>query len=119
MSALSSKIMKKVIILYKLLIVKHLLNEKLKIAKLNIIDYELEKENLENQIYNKINTNDYKKIEMLDQEIKYYQNLTKSCIKSSSQLTEEIMMLKKELSKFGIQEAGLNEESFISKKVKK
>jgi len=97
-----------------------LLNEKVKLIKLNIIDYEVEKEKLENQIYNKINTNDYKKIEMLDQEIKYYQNLTKSCIKSSSQLTEEIMMLKKELSKFGIQDSSLDEESFNKKlKVKK
>ena len=97
-----------------------MLNEKVKLIKLNIIDYEVEKEKLENQIYNKINTNDYKKIEMLDQEIKYYQNLTKSCIKSSSQLTEEIMMLKKELSKFGIQDSSLDEESFNKKlKVKK
>jgi len=97
-----------------------LLNEKVKLIKLNIIDYEVEKEKLENQIYNKINTNDYKKIEMLDQEIKYYQNLTKSCIKSSSQLTEEIMMLKKELSKFVIQDSSLDEESFNKKlKVKK
>jgi len=96
------------------------LNEKVKLIKLNIIDYEVEKEKLENQIYNKINTNDYKKIEMLDQEIKYYQNLTKSCIKSSSQLTEEIMMLKKELSKFVIQDSSLDEESFNKKlKVKK
>lgn len=97
-----------------------MLNEKVKLIKLNIIDYEVEKEKLENQIYNKINTNDYKKIEMLDQEIKYYQNLTKSCIKSSSQLTEEIMMLKKELSKFVIQDSSLDEESFNKKlKVKK
>jgi len=48
---------------------------------------------------------------MLDQEIKYYQNLTKSCIKSSSQLTEEIMMLKIELSKFGIQDSNLDDDT--------
>lgn len=71
----------------------------------------MEKEKLENQIYKKINTNEYKKIEMLDQEIKYYQNLTKSCIKSSSQLTEEIMMLKIELSLFGIQDPNLDDDT--------
>ncbi len=75
------------------------------------MDHKLEKERLEKQIYDRINTKEYKKIEMLDQEITYYQNLTKSCIKSSSQLTEEIMMLKTELSKYGVQEF---ETSFTS-----
>lgn len=87
---------------------------------MNISDYKTEKEKLEQQIFNKINTDSYKKIENLDNEIKYYQNLTKSCQKSSSQLTEEIMSLKKELCKFGININDIDDDSESKKsKIKK
>ncbi len=101
------------IIYYILYKVKALLNEKKKITKLRINELAIEKNKLQSEIYTRINTEPYKKIDLLEQEINYYQNLTNSCIKSSSQLTEELITLKRQLSKFDVN--SLNEEPFTKK----
>lgn len=68
-------------------IIQNLLNEKDKLKK--IITQETEV----NQAFSAC--------EKLNNEIKNYKNITDSCLKTCSQLTAEIVQLKKEIEKFG------------------
>ena len=66
-----------------------------------IKNLKLEKENLNKVIQDENESNaNYFICEKIQNEIKHFKNITDSCLKSCSQLTTEIVGLKKDLEKF-------------------
>jgi uncharacterized coiled-coil DUF342 family protein len=64
-----------------------------------INEYKTEKDKLANKLLeNKTDKHEY--IEKLEKDIRSYKNMADSCIKTCSQLAEEIMGLRKEIEKY-------------------
>ncbi len=71
------------------------------IAYLNykVNEYKAEREKLNKQLAG-TNSDKVNQVEKLENEIKGHKNMVDSCVKTCSQLAEEIMLLKSELSKY-------------------
>jgi chromosome segregation ATPase len=72
------------------------LDERINFLKHKINQYKREKEELLNIIEESKN----EKIENLENEIKGYKHMTEGCVKSCNKLTEEIVILKKDIEKY-------------------
>lgn len=88
---------------------EHLL-EKMTFLNYQVKEFKLEKEKL-NKTLLESNTEHSTQITKLENEIKSYKKMTESCVKTCSQLAEEIILLKKEISKYTI---GNNDKNITS-----
>jgi chromosome segregation ATPase len=77
---------------------QHLL-EQLTYLNYNINEYQSEKDKLIKE-QEEMKTDKFEYVEKLEREIKGYKNMIDSCVKTCSQLAEELMLLKKEIEKY-------------------
>jgi hypothetical protein len=89
----------KIINFFSLLIDCQHLSDQASLLQYKINEYKTEKEKLTKKLLeNKTDKHEY--VEKLEKDIRSYKNMTDSCIKTCSQLAEELMVLRKEIEKY-------------------